>query len=156
MNINIEELKGKKTNEKFDIISNEVYNRYIDYENIEIFENPLKNLIFLLNMQGQIDNGGVGQFVDHATGNNFNETKIALKETRIESYYNILLEIEQSFPNCIVPKNQEKRRDAIDNMSKTDEEIWKIEEQYENYDNIFYEKEDEFKSKIVEYFMSFK
>lgn len=154
MNIDINELERKETNEKFDIISDEVYNRHIDYENIESFENPLKNLIYLLNMQGQVDNGGVTQFVDNATGDNFIETKIALKEIGMESYHDILLEIEKSFPNSIVPKNQEKRRDAIDNMSKTDEERWEIEEQYENYDNIFYEKEDEFKSKFVEYFMS--
>ena len=156
MNIDINELEGKETNEKFDIISDEVYNRHIDYENIESFENPLKNLIYLLNMQGQVDNGGVTQFIDNATGDNFIETKIALKEIGMESYHDILLEIEKSFPNSIVPKNQEKRRDAIDNMSKTDEKRWEIEEQYENYDNLFYEKEDEFKSKFVEYFMTFK
>ncbi|WP_452227596.1 DMP19 family protein [Lacinutrix sp. MEBiC02404] len=156
MNIVINELEGKETNEKFGIISAEVYNRHIDYENIEIYENPLKNLIYLLNMQGQVDNGGVTQFVDNATGDNFTETKIALKEIGMESYHDILFEIEKSFPNSIVPKNQEKRRDAIDNMSKTDEERWEIEEQYENYDNVFYEKEDEFKSKFIEYFMTFK
>jgi len=156
MNIDINKLEGKETNEKFGIISDEVYNRHIDYNNIESFENPLKNLIYLLNMQGQVDNGGVTQFVDNSTGDHFIETKIALKEIGMESYHDILLEIEKSFPNGIVPKHQEKRRDAIDDISENEEEMWEIEEQYETYDNIFYEKEDEFKSKFVEYFMNFK
>jgi len=156
MNIDINKLEGKETNEKFGIISDEVYNRHIDYNNIESFENPLKNLIYLLNMQGQVDNGGVTQFVDNSTGDHFIETKIALKEIGMESYHDILLEIEKSFPNGIVPKHQEKRRDAIDDMSENEEEMWEIEEQYETYDNIFYVKEDEFKSKFVEYFMNFK
>lgn len=156
MIIDINELVGKNSDEKFNIISNAVYNRHIDYNHIEDLKNPLKNLVYLLNMKGQVDNGGLTQFIDNATGDHFLETKLALKEIKMTPYLNILLEIEKTFPNNKVPKNQNERRHAIDSMCKTDKERWKVEETYKNYDTTFYKKEKAFKTKLIHYVIAFK
>ncbi|WP_452219403.1 DMP19 family protein [Lacinutrix undariae] len=156
MIIDINKLVGKNIDEKFDIINDAVYNRHMDYNHIEDFKNPLKNLVYLLNMKGQVDNGGITQFIDNATGDHFLETKLALKEIKMTPYLNILLEIEKTFPNNRVPKNQNERRYVIDSMCKTDEERWKIEETYEDYDTTFYKKEKIFKTKLIDYLVSFK
>jgi len=52
MVIDINELVGENSDEKFNIISNAVYNSRIDYNHIEDLKNPLKNLVYLLNIKG--------------------------------------------------------------------------------------------------------
>jgi hypothetical protein len=146
--ITLDDLKGKSIDDRFYIICDEVYARYIDYDNIESFKNPIKNLIYLCNMKGQIDNGGFGQFLYNATGDHFDETKRALKDIGMDVYLQVFLETEKFFPGGKVPKDAGLRWDILD--------IWVCDRMdEEKYNAIFYDNEQAFKQKVIEYFISF-
>ena len=151
INLTKDAFENKSIDDIFYLIGDEVYNRYIDLDKINEFENPLKNLILIFNMHGQVENGGVSQFVDNSTGDYFDETLIALKDIGIDEYVDILETVKQTFPNNKVPKDIIIRRNVIDNMAKTQEEDMKMVELYEKLDSLYYANDKKFKTKLIEY-----
>jgi hypothetical protein len=135
-------------NEKFD----EVVNEILIKDGEKNLNNQIQGLIYAVNMHYQVLNGGVVQFVDNSTGDFFEETLVSLKKMKMEKYVEILERIKQIFPNQSIPKNMEERRNIIDGLTKTQEEEWKMEELWEEFDEIYYRNEKLFENKVVEYY----
>ena len=153
LNISPKIFENKDTEKVFETIVDEIYNRKIDFENIKNFENPIKNLIYIFDMDGQVSNGGVIQFVDNSTGDHFEETLLALKEIKAVEYVKILEDVKSHFPNGYIPNNTEIRRNLIDSLAEklTQEEHWELEETYEKYDTQYYSNEKKLHQYVIEY-----
>ena len=145
--------ENENIEEVFNKIVDEVYAREIDYDNIGNFKNPLKNLIYISNMHGQVLNGGVIQFVDNSTGDSFEETLKALKEIKATEYIEILEKVKSIFPKGIVPKDTEKRREVIDNIweSLNEKEDEEMNEMLEKLDEKYYDNQELLYKYIINY-----
>ena len=101
-------------------------------------------------MHYQVMNGGVIQFVDNGSGDNFEETLTALKEIKATEYIEILEKFKSKVPNGVVPKNMEERRAVIDklNDSLPPEEL---EEFYESLDKEYYKSENMLHQYVIEF-----
>ena len=143
----------ENTSELFDKIVEDVYDREIDYDNLENFKKPIRNLILICDMHFQVMNGGVLQFVDNSTGDFFEETLTALKEIKAFEFSDILYQMKNKFPNGIIPKNTEDRRDLIDeiNDNLTEDEENELDELYEKIDDEYYDSEELLQKYIIEY-----
>ncbi len=153
INVTQKDFENKNQSELFDKIVDEVYNREIDHNNIEKFENPLKNLIYISDMHYQVLNGGVIQFVDNSSGDYFEETLKALKEIKALEYIEILEKIKSIFPKGFIPKDNEKRRDVIDSIWENldEKEDAKMNELIESLDNKYYDNQEVFYKYIIDY-----
>jgi hypothetical protein len=153
INLSVKDFENNSQAELFQKIVDEIYEREIDLNKIDDFENPLKNLIYILNMHFQVMNGGVIQFVDNSTGDYFKETLLSLKEINADKYVRILEKIKEKFPNRIIPKNTEERRNLIDTICEnlTQEQEWELDEFYESLDNEYCENQDELELIIIGY-----
>ena len=153
INLSLKDFENDNQSELFDNIIDDVYAREIDHDNIEEFENPLKNLIYVSNMHGQVLNGGVIQFVDNSTGDSFEETLKALKEIKATEYIEILENVKSIFPKGLVPKDTEERRELIDSIweklnEKQDEEMSEF---LENLDEKYYDNQELLYRYIIDY-----
>ena len=74
LNITLKDFETKNQTELFYKIADEVTSRKIYSDNVEKFENPLKNLIYIIIMDGEVSNGGLIQFIENSSGDNFEET----------------------------------------------------------------------------------
>jgi hypothetical protein len=88
-----------------------------DNFNIEKFEKVTQNFVLFVNMDGQILNGGVIQFIDNSTGNYFHETIQVAKAIKSTELLEILTKAAGQFPNGQIPKNWEERRALYDELS---------------------------------------
>ncbi|MEW5677258.1 DUF4375 domain-containing protein [Flavobacterium enshiense] len=153
LNISSKDFETKDQSKLFDKIYDDVISREIYSDNIENFGNPLKNLIYIFSMHGEVLNGGLIQFVENSTGDNFEETLKALNEIKATEYVKILESIKTHFPNGYLPKDTGKRRELIDELNdkKNQEELWEMDDIYENYDKQYYDNVKNLEKYIIEY-----
>ena len=137
----------------YETIQKETFNRDFDIDKVDLFENPIKNLIILFNMHNQIMNGGIIQFIDNHSGMYFFEAKDALSEINAIEIVDILNEVLTIFPNKHIPKDWSERRNAIDDINDklSQEESWELESFYDKLDRRYYKYENRFMNNIVDY-----
>lgn len=144
-----DDIENKNKSEAFDFISDTVYDGRIDIFKMSGYKDSLKNLIYVLNMHYQVMNGGLLQFVDNSTGDDFHETENALEGMGLPKHVKMLEEYKKIFPNQLVPKNMELRRSLIDTFNEDlpeEREIF-----VDDLDRTYYLLENEFEQRIVEY-----
>ncbi len=153
LKLTLKDFENKNQIELFDKIVDDVYAREIDHDNIENFENPLKNLIYISNMHGQVLNGGVIQFVDNSTGDSFEETLKAIKEIKAIEYIEILEKIKSIFPKGLIPKDMEERREVIDGIweSLNEKQDAEMNELLEKLDDKYYDNQETLYRYVIDY-----
>lgn len=104
-------------------------------------------------MDGEVSNGGLIQFIENSSGDNFEETLKALNEIKATEYVKILESIKTLFPNGYLPKDTGERRKLIDELDskKNQEELWKMEEIYEDYNKQYYNNIKNLEKHTIEY-----
>ena len=153
LNLSLKDFENDDQSSLFDSIVDDVYAREIDHDNIEEFENPVKNLIYIFNMHFQVLNGGVIQFVDNSTGDFFEETLNALKEINAVEYVDILQKVKSIFPEGSVPRDTDERRAVIDGIwddltEKQDEEMSEL---LESVDEKYYDNQELLYKYVTDY-----
>jgi len=153
LSLTSKDFENKNQSELFDQIVDDVYARELDHDHIENYENPLKNLIYISNMHGQVLNGGVTQFVDNSTGDSFEETLKALKEIEASQYVEILEKVKSIFPKSFVPKDMEERREIIDSIweSLNEKQDAEMNELFEKLDDVYYDNQEKLYNYVIEY-----
>lgn len=134
--------------EIFNQIVDKVYES-LEYDEIKDIPDPsIRILCYIFGMHYQIENGGVMQFLDNGSGNNFEETLSSLEEINASAQMNVLLNVKTAFPNKIVAKDWEERRCQIDQINENDvsrvsnfdsEEFWESLDKmyYRSYDSLY-------------------
>jgi hypothetical protein len=148
-------LKNKE--EALDKILDRIYATIGEYENLnEIEDLKIRTVLYITDMHFQIMNGGVLQFVDNGTGNDFYRIMDGLRELKLLPQVEMCNKIQKLFPNQTVPENWEKRRDLIDiindeeSVSKFDPEIF-----WNEMDDIYNENIQMVYKHIVDYIQEY-
>ena len=106
---------------------------------------PEKNVLFVLDFEKEINNGGFSQFFWNSTGNFAQETLLALNAIKAEKTYILLAKAISVFPNSNVEKNRAARRDIIDEIGDQAEPLWN------SLNKSFYKYEDDITVLILQY-----
>jgi len=148
----------KEPVEVFDKIVDKTYDS-VEFNDInEVSDQPIRNLCYLFDMHFQIQNGGIIQFIDNSSGNNFNETLKSLEIINLPIHIDILQKVKSVFPNNYVTKNWEERRLIIDRINENnvpqiaefDPDIF-----WEKLDKIYYANSDSFYNSINTYVLNY-
>lgn len=134
------EIKGtdiEQTKNNEDILYDLIQKYYPEYddEKFEELDIVAQTFVLIVDADGQINNGGIVQFIDNGSGNRFHETVDAAKRINSEILVGILTRAAKQFPNAKIPKNWDKRRDLFDELTdkyttyKTFEELSSEEKQ---------------------------
>ena len=107
--LKIQELLWKKT-ELFE-----------DFENLNEAE---KTFLYVEILEAEINNGGFDQFFFNSSGDYANETLEALKRIGATKNAKIVEEAYSYFPENPIPKNNEKRREILENIDEQTSEKW--------------------------------
>jgi len=126
------------------------YPEYTD-ENFHLLDEVTKNFVLYVNMDGQIGNGGIVQFIDNSTGTFFEETIQMSKSIDCIQLTEILTKVKELFPYKIIPKDWEARRNLWDKLCEENETNQKWDEEWEKLDDDYYNIEKVIQEKIVLY-----
>ena len=107
--LKIQEILWKKT-ELFD-----------DFENLNEAE---KTFLYVEILEAEINNGGFDQFFFNSSGDYANETLEALKRIGATKTAKLVEEAYSYFPEDPIPKNNEKRREILENIDEQTSEKW--------------------------------
>ena len=153
LKLNAADFETNNKAELFEKIVEDIYDREIDYNNLDGFIKPIRNLIHVFDMHSQVMNGGLIQFVDNSTGDFFEETLIGLKEINANECVELLERLRDKYPNKTIPKNWEERRNAFDKISEnlTQVEEWELDDFFENLDKEYYDYETQFQLMVIQY-----
>jgi len=121
------------------------YPNYDDdsYHNLDVVT---QTFVLIIDADGQINNGGIIQFIDNGTGNRFHETIEAAKRINNAGLANTLTQATTQFPNGQIPKDWNYRRALWDELCEQHEEdeawnnFWtKLDEWYYSNTNTIYQ-----------------
>lgn len=129
---------------------NSHYPEYTD-ENFHLLDEVTKNFVLYVNMDGQIGNGGIIQFIDNSTGTFFDETIQMSMEIGCYQLTEILTKVKELFPDKNIPKNWQDRRNLWDKLCEVNETNQKWDEEWEYFDDKYYNIEKVIQDKIINY-----
>ena len=136
-----------------DILYNLTQKYYPDYddENFDKLDLVTQTFVLIVNADGQINNGGVVQFIDNSTGNLFHETIDAAKRIKNDSLFSILTKITTQYPSGQIPKNWERRRNLWDELCEAHENDESWDNLWEELDNSYYDNSKTIYKNLIEY-----
>ena len=116
MEIKRTDIEQTKDNE--DILYDLIQKYYPDYddENFDQLDEVTQTFALIIDADGQINNGGIIQFIDNGTGNRFHETIDAAKRINSEIFVELLTRSAEQFPNGQIPKDWDVRRNLYDEL----------------------------------------
>lgn len=106
-----------------------------------VLENgSIKDFSLCILFQGEVDNGGVSQFLSSSSGDMYEETVTALKKIDKE-FASLLIETLNCFSDGVVPRNCERRNDLIERFDEITNEhlldLDKIAYDHNNYQKYY-------------------
>jgi hypothetical protein len=140
---------GKKTEK---ILKNKNgQNALVDIDNLlspVFYKNPKKltlcekNIVCIVELEHEVNNGGFRQYFFNSSGNFAKETLNALNIIGSKIFFNILEKAINKFPNGIVPSDRDKRQNIL---NKLEIDLW------DELDNEFYKYEEDIYKLVIEY-----
>lgn len=107
-------------------------------EEIEKLTESQKIVLFVENLEREINNGGFNQFFFNSSGDFTHETVAALKTIKAFKTADIVTKSISVWPNQDVPKDRARRQDILEQIESQGNPIWNEcdEEFYKYQDNI--------------------
>ena len=141
----------EQSNDVEDILYELTQKYYPDYDNFEKLDIVSQTFVLIVDADGQINNGGIVQFIDNSTGNRFLETIDASKRIKSDSLLNILTRITIQFPNKQIPQDWNKRRIIWDKLCEQHENDDNWEKFWEKLDDSYYANSKEIYQNLIDY-----
>ncbi len=113
-----------------------------DFESLSSIE---KNILYIEMLEGQVNNGGFGQYFFNSSGEYAHETLIALKEMKAPQMVEILNRVIKVFPTLPIPKDTEQRRECLEDVPEDILETW------DKLDDEFYKYPENLAGLVIEY-----
>lgn len=133
----------------------ENYSPDFDETNRTDLDNIALTFSLLSVMHGQIQNGGIIQFIDNGSGNYFHETIEAAEKISDSILVEILTKAASVFPNATVPKDWDERRNVVDAIGDAHTADFVVDEEWEFFwqelDERYYSNQQLFYKKVVDY-----
>jgi hypothetical protein len=116
----------------------------IFYKNPEKLTFCEKNIVYVEELEREVNNGGFNQYFFNSSGDYVNETVAALETIGSKIFLRILKDAINKFPNGIVPNDREERQDILLEIDE-DNELW------QELDNEFYKYEEDINDLLIDY-----
>jgi hypothetical protein len=109
----------EQSKELIDLYNDLIAKYYTDYDDISFDKLDIvtQTFVLIVNADGEINNGGIVQFIDNGTGNYFHETIKAANRINSEGLVNMLTKAARQFPDGQIPKDWSERRYLYDELS---------------------------------------
>jgi hypothetical protein len=143
----------EQTNDVEDVFYDLIQKYYPDYEveNFDKLDLVTQTFVLIANADGQINNGGVIQFIDNSTGNHFHETIDAAKKIKNDSLVSILTKAATQYPNGQIPKNWEQRRNVWDELCEAHDNDESWDNLWEELNRSYYDISKAIYQNLIEY-----
>lgn len=101
-----------------DLLYDLIEKYYPDYEDdsFDSLDIVTQTFTLIVDLDGQVNNGGIIQFMDNRTGNRFHETVAAAKRINSGELVEILTRAAEQFPNGQIPKDWDERRSLYEQL----------------------------------------
>ena len=121
-------------------------NELSDYgEDLSKLTEPQKVLLFVENLEREVNNGGFHQFYFNSSGDYAHETLDALKTIGANKMADILTKANSVWPNQQVPKDRTKRENIQETIEEQAAPVW------DECDNVFYAYPDDIAGLLLKY-----
>ncbi|MBU2019670.1 MAG: DMP19 family protein [Bacteroidetes bacterium] len=121
-------------------------NEISDYgNNINVLSDAEKVVLFVENLEREVNNGGFNQFFFNSSGDFANETLEALKLIGANKTAEIVIRAYNEWPNTNIPSERLERQNILEEIEDKAEETWN------NCDTQFYEYNDDISSLLLIY-----
>jgi hypothetical protein len=117
----------------------------IFYKNVEKLTLCEKNIVYIEELEREVNNGGFSQYFFNSSGDFAKETLNALNTIGSKIFLEILESAVNNFPDGIVPIDRDERQEILAELEEKDEELW------EEMDNKFYKYEEDIYELMIEY-----
>jgi hypothetical protein len=141
------------SNDLDDLLFNLIKNYYpeFDDDNFENLDTVARTFVLIINIDGQVQNGGLIQFIDNSTGNYFHETIEAAKSIKNKKLVEILKKITSQYPNKQIPKDWGERRDLWDSLCEKHENDEEWDKFWDELDEEYYDNANTMNQELIEY-----
>ena len=109
-------------------------------ENISLLSDGEKVVLFIENLEREVNNGGFSQFFWNSSGDYAQETLAALKSIGANKTAEIVSKAFSVWPNGNIPSDRVARQNTLETIEDKSVETWNI------CDDTFYEYEDDISS----------
>lgn len=121
-------------------------NEISDYgNNIEALSDAEKVVLFVENLEREVNNGGFNQFFFNSSGDYANETLTALKLIGANKTVEIVSRAYSEWPDSNILRDRFQRQKVLSKIEAKSNAIWN------NCDSLFYEYEDDITSLLLIY-----
>ena len=154
MEIQKSDIEQKK--EIDDILYDLTQKYYPDYDDDSFNELDIVSQTFalIIDADGQIQNGGIIQFIDNGTGNRFHETIDAARRIKNDSLVAILTSVTSQYPKGKIPTDWNYRRDLWDKLCDKHENDKNWDRFWEEIDNRYNENSKSIYQSLIDYMKS--
>jgi hypothetical protein len=138
----IEEILNKKTGQDAIIEIDDILSQ-IFYSNPDVLTQCEKNIVFIEELEREVNNGGFSQYFYNSSGDYAMETITALKTVKSKIFLELLNNAVKKFPDGTVPKDRDERDELLETME--DDSVW------DSLDESFYQYEEDIYSLMIDY-----
>ena len=125
----------------------------IFYSNPEMLSEEEKIIVFIEELEREINDGGFNQFFFNSAGDYYSEILSALKQIGSVKFYNLLQRSSKPFPNESVPTDRNKRQEILEQMEDKANELWyDLDLEFYKYEEDIYELQINFINNNIEKF----
>ncbi len=146
----------EQKNEIDDILYDLTQKYYPDYDDDSFNELDIVSQTFalIIDADGQIQNGGIIQFIDNGTGNRFHETIEAARRIKNDSLVAILTSVTSQYPKGKIPTDLNYRRDLWDKLCDKHENNKNWDKFWKEIDDRYYENSKSIYQSLIDYLKS--
>jgi hypothetical protein len=148
------EEKDFAQSEDVDTLLNHLIQKYFpdyDEDSFLFLDTVARNFVLILDMDGQVQNGGLVQFIDNGSGNYFHETIEAARDIKNDKLIEILTKILEHFPEARVPKDWDERRVLWDQLCDKQEDDENCSELWDALDKEYYNNAKQMNEDLITY-----
>jgi hypothetical protein len=111
----------------------------IFYKNPEKLTLSEKNIVYIGELENEVNNGGFHQYFFNSSGNSTMETINALEVIGSKIFLDLLKKAKNKFPNGIVPKDINERQKILLDITEKNEELWyELDQEFYKYEEDIY------------------
>lgn len=122
-----------------------------DNESFDNLDSVARTFVLIVNLDGQVQNGGLIQFIDNSTGDYFHETIEAAENIKNEKLVEILNKITIQYPERQIPKDWDERRSLWDSMCEQHENDDNWDKFWDDLDDEYYDNANSMNKELIEY-----
>lgn len=131
--LDIQEILSREYSDNVVIDAYEYCMRKCKWEPSTLNDGNVRDFLLCVLFEGEIDNGGIYQFLSDSSGNMTKETVLALENIGEVEIARLLRDALQCFPNGTVPKDCDARNALMEQFDE------RAEEQFNKFDQIIWE-----------------